>query len=52
MVDIKAIIDVLNGVEENLKDQLRNNSDIGRIETIADALTLVQRSITKLLQVG
>ena len=60
MVDIKAIIEVLNGVEDILKEQLRQQSvslhsgviSAGEIEVILNSLNDVQDAISNLLRLG
>jgi len=60
MVDIKAIIEVLNGVEDNLKEQLRHQSASlysgmpsgNEVELIQDALSDVQAAISNLIRLG
>ena len=60
MVDIKAIIEVLNGVEDNLKEQLKlcsarlqpSNDVAGEVELIYNALNDTQDAISNLLRLG
>ena len=63
MVDIKAIIEVLNGVEDSLKEQLKSSSSphIESVctaysstpqEHIANSLSSVQEAIAELLMLG
>ena len=67
MVDIKSIIEVLNGVEDNLKEQLKAaaarphisnaaaqiiNAVPDEVGTIHLALVNVQSAISELLQLG
>ena len=61
MVDIKAIIEVLNGVEDNLKEQLKSvshdvycgvTSAAEKANLIHNALNDTQDAISNLLKLG